>query len=147
MIRKFGRWSKACSIAWDNPSLLASKLLRRQQSLCGICLLPVKALAEMEVDHDIPVSKGGARVVANLRTTHRTCNQAKKARPLIEARIDDHGLTDTEVLRRLAGAEPETVELLRGPRLDIRNSFLGRLNEPVLPTLHDRDQMALATHG
>ena len=27
------------------------------------------------------------------------------------------GLTDTEILRRLAGAEPETVALLRGPRL------------------------------
>ena len=130
--RKFGRWSKACSIAWANPSLLASELLAQQQGLCGICCRPFTTEERMrvEVDHVVPVSKGGPRVIENLRTTHRVCNQAKKARSLIEARID-LGLTDTEVLRRLAGAEPRTVEMLRGPRLDVRNNFLGRLDEPV----------------
>ena len=113
--RKFGRWSKACSVAWDNPSLLASELLRRQQGLCGICVLPIAVEDRwcMEIDHVVPVSKGGPRVIENLRTAHRACNQAKKAQPLLEARIN-LGLTDTEVLRRLVGAEPRTVELLRG---------------------------------
>ena len=126
--RKFGRWSKACSIAWANPSLLAGELLAQQQGLCGICCRPFTTEERMrvEVDHVVPVSKGGPRVIENLRTTHRACNQAKKARPLLEARID-LGLTDTEVLRRLAGAEPRTVELLRGPRLDLRNRFIGGL--------------------
>ena len=129
-----GRWSKACSVAWANPSLLAGELLAQQQGLCGICCRPFTTEERMrvEVDHVVPVSKGGPRVIENLRTTHRACNQTKKAQPLLEARID-LGLTDTEVLRRLAGAEPGTVELLKGPRLDIRNAFLGRLDELATP--------------
>ena len=118
--RQLFGWSKACSIAWNNPSLLANGLLRLQEGLCGICVLPLTAedKCRMEVDHVVPIEAGGPRVVENLRTTHRACNQAKKARPLAEARILQ-GMTDTEVLRRLVGAEPVTVELLRGPPLGL----------------------------
>ena len=161
--RKFGRWSKACSLAWDNPGLLAGELARRQQNLCGICIRPLSGSRPVrnytipermmfrddnmiEVDHVIPVSRDGPRVIANLRATHRRCNQAKKTRPLAEARIY-LGLTDTEVLRRLAGAEPETVRLLRGPALDPL-----RANPMLLRPMRrlydlDRDQMALAAPG
>ena len=111
-------WSKGCSVAWDNPSLLAGALLQQQQGACGICCAPFTTAERMriEVDHVIPVSRGGPKVISNLRATHRACNQVKRARPLAEARLI-LGLTDTEVLRRLAGAEPETWSLLRGPSL------------------------------
>lgn len=148
--RKFGRWSKACSVAWDNPSLLAGELALRQQNLCGICIRPLGGTARddyiTEVDHIIPVSAGGPRVIANLRATHRRCNQAKATRPLAEARIY-LGLTDTEVLRRLAGAEPETVRLLRGPALDPLRADPMLLRPMRRLYDLDRAQMALAAPG
>ena len=111
-------WQKICSVAWHNPSLLTGPLLRLQQGLCGVCCRPLegKDLHRMEVDHVVPRSHGGALTVENLRTTHRECNQLKKARSLGETRLR-MGLTDTEILRRLAGADAATVALLRPPRL------------------------------
>lgn len=148
--RKFGRWAKVCSIAWSNPAILAGELARQQQGLCGICLLPLGGRTPSgewqltEVDHVVPIAAGGERRLHNLRAAHQKCNQAKKARPLSEARIY-LGLTDTEVLNRLARAEPATVALLKGASLDelLADPLLWR----PIRKLHDRDRMALTAAG
>lgn len=48
----------------------------RAAGLCGICRDPV-ALAEMELDHIIPLSRGGLHCYANAQPAHMTCNRRK----------------------------------------------------------------------
>ena len=46
---------------------------------CGICNEPV-AFAEMQLDHILPLSRGGMHEYANVQPTHEFCNKSKGAR-------------------------------------------------------------------
>ena len=61
----------------DNPSdqakLRVLRLCGYKCSYCGVS----GSEAELEIDHIIPVSKGGSNHLANLTTAYRSCNQSK----------------------------------------------------------------------
>jgi 5-methylcytosine-specific restriction endonuclease McrA len=52
----------------------------RDKGVCGICLSPVDPSSRWEIDHIIPISKGGAHAYANVQLSHRRCNRSKSAR-------------------------------------------------------------------
>ena len=37
----------------------------------------IKSIDDMQVDHIIPISRGGKDILANLQLTHRECNLSK----------------------------------------------------------------------
>lgn len=49
------------------------------QGICGICQLPVDA-KEFEIDHIIPIAKGGLHGYSNVQPAHRFCNRSKRDR-------------------------------------------------------------------
>lgn len=63
---------------------LKIEVLKNGGSLCHICGFPFftdpSALVfdPPEIDHIIPVSKGGQNSIENLALAHRSCNRAKK---------------------------------------------------------------------
>lgn len=54
----------------------------RDKGICGICLTAVDPASAWEVDHVMPISKGGAHSYANVQLSHRRCNRVKHARIL-----------------------------------------------------------------
>lgn len=62
-------------------SLMSDRLrynvLRRDNFRCCICGATAKDGAKLEVDHIIPVSKGGMTVMENLQTLCKECNRGK----------------------------------------------------------------------
>jgi 5-methylcytosine-specific restriction endonuclease McrA len=51
----------------------------RDNGLCGICGQPV-AFNDMELDHVVPLSRGGKHEPANVQCAHATCNRRKGAK-------------------------------------------------------------------
>lgn len=47
--------------------------------ICGLCGCPV-GVDEFELDHIVPIAKGGAHLYSNLHIAHKKCNLAKSAR-------------------------------------------------------------------
>lgn len=45
---------------------------------CGICGKPI-AHGDAEIDHIIPVARGGTHDLSNLQLAHRSCNRSKRA--------------------------------------------------------------------
>jgi hypothetical protein len=61
----------------EGPSDKAKlRVLKLNGYKCSYCGAPGSE-AELEIDHIIPVSKGGSNHIANLTTACRTCNQQK----------------------------------------------------------------------
>ncbi len=56
---------------------LRYNVLRRDKFRCQICGATAKDGAELEIDHIIPVSKGGKTVMGNLQTLCKRCNRGK----------------------------------------------------------------------
>jgi 5-methylcytosine-specific restriction endonuclease McrA len=54
-------------------------VFERDHGVCGICGHPV-ALTEFQVDHVVPLSRGGRHGYANVRVAHGLCNRVKKNR-------------------------------------------------------------------
>lgn len=54
-------------------------LSEAQEGRCGICHMPLCA-HDIEVDHIVPVARGGSDVRHNLRLVHGSCNRARGAR-------------------------------------------------------------------
>jgi hypothetical protein len=63
---------------------LVKLIYKRDNAICQLCHLPAGE-GDWDIDHIIPVSFGGQNYPANLRLTHKTCNNE---------RADD--LTDVE---------------------------------------------------
>jgi 5-methylcytosine-specific restriction endonuclease McrA len=55
-------------------------VFKRDNGICGICKERVEMSSRWEVDHIIPISKGGLHSYANVQLAHRKCNRAKGAR-------------------------------------------------------------------
>lgn len=49
----------------------------RDKGRCGICKKPVARDSNWEIDHVIPVSRGGAHAYANVQLAHAACNRRK----------------------------------------------------------------------
>lgn len=45
--------------------------------ICGICGKLIPTIDEMNIDHIIPLSRGGTNDIENLRPTHKFCNRLK----------------------------------------------------------------------
>jgi 5-methylcytosine-specific restriction endonuclease McrA len=58
------------------------ELLRRQKGRCAIC--GGRLGSRYEIDHIVPVSRGGAHDKANLQIVHRGCNVSKSNKDPIE---------------------------------------------------------------
>lgn len=54
-------------------------LIARDEGRCGICEQPIMDEL-LEVDHIVPLSRGGTHEMANCQIAHRTCNRRKHAR-------------------------------------------------------------------
>ena len=54
---------------------LHSKLVKRQKCICTICEEIFELNDQLEVDHIIPVSKGGTNELKNLRLLHKECHR------------------------------------------------------------------------
>ena len=47
---------------------------------CALCRNPITDLKEAELDHRVPLSKGGSDDPSNLQLAHRECNRTKGAK-------------------------------------------------------------------
>ena len=56
---------------------LIYEVLKRDGYKCKICGVSASDGAKLEVDHIIPISKGGKTVIDNLQTLCRSCNRGK----------------------------------------------------------------------
>lgn len=55
---------------------LRRKVFNRCHGLCGICSKPVR-FSRFELDHIVPLYRGGHDVVSNLQIAHSRCNARK----------------------------------------------------------------------
>lgn len=55
-------------------------VIERSAGICGICLEVLAA--PIEIDHIIPLARGGTHTYDNLQAAHATCNRRKSARLL-----------------------------------------------------------------
>ena len=74
-------WAKRTS-RYSSLSTRVSNLLRIQKGKCRICKGKFQMGDQMEVDHIIPVSKGGKDEYLNLQLLHRQCHVMKTAEDL-----------------------------------------------------------------
>ena len=61
---------------------LRFEVMKRDGYRCRICGRSASEGAKLEVDHIIPVSKGGKTIMSNLQTLCRECNRGKAARSM-----------------------------------------------------------------
>lgn len=57
-------------------------------AVCAICLVPFGDGARIELDHIVPVSRGGADIASNVAPAHRLCNARKHAKLLRHERVN-----------------------------------------------------------
>lgn len=63
---------------------LRQRLFERQRGICMCCGLKLVSMHQAEVDHAIPVGRGGTHDEANLFLAHDQCNREKHAKTLDE---------------------------------------------------------------
>jgi 5-methylcytosine-specific restriction endonuclease McrA len=54
------------------------KVYKINEGLCGLCHRPV-SIDTFELDHIVPIAKGGGHLYANVHIAHRSCNKKKGA--------------------------------------------------------------------
>jgi len=89
-------WTKRQGNHPETPPKMAY-LLKSQKGKCALCGLSFKDGDQVEVDHCIPVSLGGADFYVNLQLLHRHCHDQKTA-------------TDGSVASRGTNDNSQTVE-------------------------------------
>jgi len=82
------RRSKTVGIPGPSLSMIAFN----DDDLCAICGLPLGA--DFELDHIVPLSRGGEHAISNMRRLHSHCNRAKNDR------LDDEVSIKTTMLCR-----------------------------------------------
>lgn len=60
------------------------RLFARQNGICLCCAQPIASIIDSEVDHMLPVKKGGLSNDSNLMLAHAQCNREKHAKNLTE---------------------------------------------------------------
>ena len=72
-------WSKRLKVM---PGFSESKrkLLNKQKGVCPLCLGSFWYGDEIEIDHIIPIFKGGQRISANIQLVHRHCHHRKTSK-------------------------------------------------------------------
>jgi 5-methylcytosine-specific restriction endonuclease McrA len=71
---KRAAWARRYS--GDRRKIL-KELARAQHGHCGICGEALGVLDMCNIDHKVPLAKGGSNAKSNLQATHITCNNAK----------------------------------------------------------------------
>lgn len=61
------------------PVWVLFRIAERDQWTCHVCSLGYQPNDPWEIDHDVPLAKGGTNHVNNLRLAHRSCNHDKAA--------------------------------------------------------------------
>jgi RNA-directed DNA polymerase len=69
-------WSKRRGESLELPTRVAT-LIKKQKGICPWCNLHFREEDVMEVDHNIPKSKGGKDTYYNLQLLHRHCHDTK----------------------------------------------------------------------
>jgi 5-methylcytosine-specific restriction endonuclease McrA len=69
-------WRFALTPANVKEKLFRSLMYERDNGRCGLCGKKVEYM-DMDVDHVVPASKGGANVWSNLQISHIRCNRSK----------------------------------------------------------------------
>jgi len=59
-------------------------LWKNQKGKCPLCSYPIRSTDKRDLDHILPVSKGGPHIRSNLQITHATCNRRKSNKDPIE---------------------------------------------------------------
>jgi 5-methylcytosine-specific restriction endonuclease McrA len=93
-------------IASSRRRRLLEKLSKRDGNYCRICGGPLSGDDVVELDHRVPLCRGGANVEANLQLAHRSCNRAKAGR----RQVSIHVILD-DLWARL-DAQQETINAL-----------------------------------
>ena len=52
-------------------------VFERDKGVCGICKEPVDPMSKWEVDHIVPILRGGLHSYANVQLAHARCNRSK----------------------------------------------------------------------
>jgi 5-methylcytosine-specific restriction endonuclease McrA len=60
------------------------ELFRKQNATCPCCFQPILNPLLAEVDHAVPLARGGANDSSNIILTHAQCNREKKDKTLLE---------------------------------------------------------------
>lgn len=55
-------------------------VFERDKGICGICTEQVEPMSPWEMDHIIPILRGGQHSYANVQLAHRRCNRSKGAK-------------------------------------------------------------------
>jgi 5-methylcytosine-specific restriction endonuclease McrA len=56
------------------------KLLNKQKGICPLCLGTFWYGDEMEIDHIVPIFKGGQRISTNIQLVHKHCHHRKTSK-------------------------------------------------------------------
>ena len=71
---------KQCRRARENNAFVESvnriEVYNKHHGICGICKLPV-SIEKFDMDHIIPISKGGKHKYSNCQPSHPRCNNQK----------------------------------------------------------------------
>jgi 5-methylcytosine-specific restriction endonuclease McrA len=63
-----------------NPPGLREELFARQGGRCPICANAIVDISGTEIDHRVPICKGGSDEAENKQLVHRICNRTKGGR-------------------------------------------------------------------
>lgn len=85
------------------PALLKEQVLARDKHQCCAC----KNKKNLEIDHIIPVSKGGESKIDNLQTLCRSCNRKKRNRVALATQEDAQRSLETETYSKEEETEKE----------------------------------------
>lgn len=59
------------------PQDVLFRIAERDSWKCHVCKLGYIPADPWEIDHDVPLAKGGTNLISNLRLAHRSCNRGK----------------------------------------------------------------------
>ncbi len=86
--------NKSKSLIQQERALMSDKLrfqvLKRDNYTCQICGKGAKDGVELEVDHIIPVSKGGKTIIDNLQTLCQRCNRGKRDKMMYDNNCEEN---------------------------------------------------------
>jgi len=64
------------SILFTDGQAIHSYLLKKQKSICPVCKSIIDLGDKVEIDHIVPLSKGGSHKRSNMRLLHRDCHRS-----------------------------------------------------------------------